>query len=72
MKLKMPTRQVQFVNNEFYHIVNRGVEERKIFLDDEDNLRFINSLLVFNDKEPASWSMRGFWNQRGPTSLIPR
>lgn len=66
----MPTRQIQFANNEFYHIIQKGVEERKIFLDDEDRLRFINSLMVFNDREPAPWSMRGFWNQRGPTSLI--
>lgn len=66
----MPTRQIQFANDDFYHIIQRGVEERKIFLDEEDRLRFINSLLVFNDKNPALWSMRGFWNQRGPTSLV--
>ncbi|MEK7663831.1 MAG: transposase [Patescibacteria group bacterium] len=66
----MPTRKVQFVNDEFYHVFNRGVEERKIFLDDEDKLRFVNSLLVFNDANPASWNMRSFWYQRGPTSLI--
>lgn len=66
----MALRKVQFVNDEFYHIVNKGVEERKIFLDDEDRLRFTNSLLVFNDEEPALWSMRGFWDQRRPSSLI--
>ena len=65
----MALRKVQFVNDEFYHIFNRGVEERKIFLDDEDRLRFINSLLVFNDEEPAPWSIRAFWDQRGPSSL---
>lgn len=66
----MALRKVQFANDEFYHLVNRGVEERKIFLDDEDRLRFVNSLLVFNDSNPAPWGMRGFWHQRGPSSLM--
>ena len=63
-------RRPQFVNNEFYHIVNRGVEQRNIFLDEEDRLRFVNSLLVFNDRKPAFWSLRGFWNTRNPNSLL--
>lgn len=66
----MPIRNVQFSNDEFYHVIKRGVEERNIFLDDEDRLRFINSLLVFNDTSPALWNMRAFWNQRDPASLI--
>ena len=66
----MSTRKVQFVIGEFYHVIKRGVEERKIFMDDEDRLRFLNSLLVFNDENPAPWNMRAFWEQRGPTSLL--
>lgn len=66
----MPLRTVQLANEEFYHVVKRGVEGRKIFLDDEDRTRFICSLLVFNDEEPAPWSMRAFWNQRDPASLM--
>lgn len=65
----MPRRKIQIVNGEFYHIVKRGVEEREIFLDDEDRFRFINSLLVFNDKTPVSWQSRAFWNLRDPDSL---
>lgn len=65
----MPARNVQFANDEFYHVVKRGVEQRTIFLDDEDRFRFINSLLVFNDANPAPWSMRAFWSQRDPASL---
>jgi len=42
-----------FVNNEVYHIYNRGVEERKIFLDNKDYFRFIHNLFEFNDKAPA-------------------
>ncbi len=66
----MPLRKVQLVNGEFYHIVKRGTDKRKIFLDDEDRLRFINSLLVFNDQNPVPWESRGFWHQRGPSSLV--
>jgi putative transposase len=66
----MAIRKLQLVNDEFYHIIQRGVEERKIFLDEEDHLRFINSLLIFNDSKPAPWGIRAFWNQRGPSSLI--
>lgn len=66
----MPIRNVQFSSGEFYHVVKRGVEERIIFLDDEDRFRFINSLLVFNDSSPVIWDMRGFWRQRDPASLV--
>ena len=65
----MPKRKTQLINGEFYHIVKRGIEERKIFLDDEDCFRFINGLLVFNDKMPAPWKSRAFWYQRDPASL---
>jgi len=40
-----------FVENQIYHIYNRGVEKRKIFLDKQDYLRFIYGLFMFNDKE---------------------
>lgn len=39
--------------NEIYHIYNRGVEKRKIFLDEEDYLRFIHDLFEFNDINPT-------------------
>jgi len=31
------------------HALNRGVEERRIFMDDSDYLRFIHNLFAFND-----------------------
>ena len=36
-----------------YHVLSRGVDKRKIFMDDEDYLRFIHDLFEFNDKEPT-------------------
>lgn len=38
---------------EIYHILNRGVDKRKIFLNDKDYLRFIHDLFEFNDTEPV-------------------
>ncbi len=42
-------RKQKLVQNNIYHIYNRGVEKRHIFLDDRDYFRFINDLIVFND-----------------------
>jgi putative transposase len=38
---------------EICHVLNRGVDKRKIFLDKYDYLRFIHDLYEFNDEEPA-------------------
>lgn len=43
-------QQPIFVNNQIYHIYNRGVEERNIFLDNQDRFRFIHDLFEFNDE----------------------
>lgn len=50
------TRNIQLVNNEIYHIYNRGVDGRKIFLDQQDFERFYDSLYLFND---ANFDERG-------------
>ncbi len=42
-------RKIQFANQQFYHIYNRGVEKRNIFLDKNDHIRFIHNLYEFND-----------------------
>jgi len=41
----------RFVEDQVYHIYNRGVEKRKIFTDKSDHLRFIHDLFEFNDKD---------------------
>ena len=45
-----------------YHALNRGVDQRKIFLDDEDRFRFIHNLFEFNNLEPIN-NMGYFFNQ---------
>ncbi len=38
---------------ELYHVLNRGVEKRQLFMDDRDRLRFVHNLYEFNDTAPA-------------------
>ena len=47
-------RKVQFAPNNIYHIYNRGVEKRDIFIDDNDRWRFLQGLYLFNDIETSS------------------
>jgi putative transposase len=49
----IPMKKPAFVSNEFYHIYNRGVEKRSLFLNNEDRFRFIHDLYEFNDEESA-------------------
>jgi len=46
-------RKIQFVNDEYYHIYNRGVEKRDIYLDRNDYERFLYLLFVCNDVQPV-------------------
>lgn len=45
-------RKVKFAPKEFYHLYSRGVEKRKIFLNDKDRDRFIALLYILNQSAP--------------------
>ena len=47
--MKKPT----FVENGLYHIYNRGVEKRTVFMDKQDHFRFIHDLFELNDENPC-------------------
>lgn len=51
----MPYRVVPLVNDHFYHIYNRGVEKRIVFLDEWDYQRFLQILYYyqFDGPKPA-------------------
>lgn len=38
------------VNESYYHVYNRGVDRREIFLSDEDRRRYLRSCILFNDQ----------------------
>lgn len=40
-------------NTQIYHVLNRGVDKRKIFMDKQDYFRFIHDLFEFNDENPT-------------------
>jgi len=52
-------REHSFANGEFYHIFNRGVDKRNIFLDKADFTRFLQGMDVFNSVEPVG----SLWEQ---------
>jgi REP element-mobilizing transposase RayT len=43
----------QLYTGGFYHVYNRGVDKRQIFMDDGDRFRFLFGLYEFNDVAPA-------------------
>ncbi|MBY0538162.1 transposase [Patescibacteria group bacterium] len=49
----MPRKIIPLITGDIYHVYNRGVDKREIFLDKEDYLRFYISLDFFNVIEPV-------------------
>jgi len=45
----MSTRRIQFIDGEFYHIFNRGVDKREIFSSPVDYDRFLMGVILLND-----------------------
>jgi len=53
-------RNISFEKGNYYHIFNRGVDKRDIFLNDNDKWRFLQGLFLFNSKESTGnilWQM---------------
>ncbi len=46
-------RPEPFVDEEIYHVYNRGVDKRVVFKDDKDHFRALHDLYEFNDTKPA-------------------
>ncbi|MDT8337354.1 MAG: hypothetical protein RQ856_05985 [Candidatus Izemoplasmatales bacterium] len=38
----------------FFHVFNRGVDKRKVFMDKTDYYRFMHDLYEFNDTKPTN------------------
>lgn len=50
----MPYRKEQFVTDEFYHLVIRGIDENRIFKDINDHYRGIFSMYEFNNAKAVT------------------
>jgi len=46
-----------------YHVLSRGVDKRKIFMDDKDYYRFIHNLFEFNDQNKSESNFYKFHHQ---------
>ncbi len=68
----MGNRKIKFVNGEFYHVYNRGVDKRDIFLDKYDIDRFLQSMIEFNRVSPTGgmYIISRLKQNRGSTSTI--
>lgn len=66
----MPIRKTVFVEDELYHLCNRGVDKRNIFLDEKDYFRFIHDLYEFNDKNAVRHPYYRF-SEAGPPKMKP-
>lgn len=63
--INMGLRRKPFVEGEYYHIYNRGVEKRKIFLDREDYLHFLKLLYICNSNKSITLRDIGKYFDRG-------
>ena len=48
----MHMRNISFTEGEYYHIYNRGVDKRNIFVNNEDHVRFLLGMKEFNVLDP--------------------
>jgi putative transposase len=58
MRLQEPYTVLRFYYMNIFHVLNRGIDGRKLFLDSQDYVRFIHNLYEFNDTAPAVESTR--------------
>ena len=64
------TRKTQFANDQYYHIYNRGVDKRQIFLQHKHYHRFIHDLYEFNDLNAVTNVNRRFSTTDGSPTPI--
>ena len=58
-------RRLKFEIGKIYHVFNRGVEKRPIFLSDGDRWRFLQGMYLFNDKNSSANLLYALEQERG-------
>ncbi len=61
-------RKTKFVNGEFYHIYNRGVDKRPVFMDEYDFARFLQGMDEFNSIRPIGSIFENSFRKNKPLS----
>ncbi len=64
-------RNIKFATQEFYHIYNRGVDKRDIFMDSNDVARFLACMSIFNTKDSVG-SVYEYSREEKFGSLAPK
>ncbi len=64
-------RKVQFANGYYYHVYNRGVDKRKIFLGRQHYYRFLHGLYEFNNQK-ATINFNWRFNYQSPASIVEK
>ena len=57
-------RKTEFACEEYYHIYNRGVDKREVFLDEKDYTRFLLCMDLLNDEKGGQ--MEKLRNEKNP------
>ena len=57
---------------DLYHVLNRGVDKRKIVMNDRDRMRFVRNLYEMNDSEPVKNLWFHFNKNTSPASDVGR
>jgi len=65
----MPSRNVYktYVKDGYYHVYNRGVEKRKVFLEEIDYKVFLNNLKLYLSKPPKPIDIKTPFTLQGTT-----
>jgi putative transposase len=62
--------------NSIFHVLSRGVDKRRIFMDNQDYYRFIHDLFEFNNEIPANMASENFYKNyldiARPSKIKPR
>jgi len=62
----MSSRKIIFLEDEYYHIFNRGVDKRIIFQDQKDFNRFLLSMIEFNSVDTIGSIFENSFRKRKP------
>ena len=63
-------RKEKFIDNEYYHIFNRGVDKRSVFLNKNDIDRFFRGMIEFNVEKPIGSLYQNSFRKEKDTKQI--